>query len=51
MQAGTDVAQIAGYLGMSVTMLESVYGHHHPDYQADVAQATPGKRVNKAGRK
>jgi integrase len=32
MQAGADRWQAAGYLGMSVEMLERVYGHHHPDH-------------------
>jgi len=31
MQAGADRWQAAGYLGMSVEMLDRVYGHHHPD--------------------
>jgi integrase len=35
MQNGTDLWQAAGYLGMSVEMLERVYGHHHPDYQQE----------------
>jgi integrase len=43
MQAGTDIYQAAGYLGMSVETLLAVYGHHHPDFQADAAKAT-GKR-------
>jgi integrase len=30
MQTGIDLAQIAGYLGMTVKTLETVYGHHHP---------------------
>jgi integrase len=51
MQAGADVAQIAGYLGMSVRMLDDIYGHHHPDYMASVAQSTPGKRLTPVGRK
>src|SRR5262249_39277701 len=33
MQGGGDLWQIAGFLGMTVEMLERVYGHHHPDYQ------------------
>ena len=37
MQAGADIWDAANYLGMSVKMLEEVYGHHHPDYQKDVA--------------
>ena len=39
MQAGTDIFQAAGLLGMSVEMLRKVYGHHHPDFQAEAAQA------------
>lgn len=37
MQAGANVWQAAGALGMTVKTLEAVYGHHHPDWQADVA--------------
>ena len=33
MQNGADVYQFAGFLGMSVKMLNDVYGHHHPDHQ------------------
>ena len=32
MQAGVDKWEAAGFLGMSVEMLERVYGHHHPDH-------------------
>jgi hypothetical protein len=32
MQAGADKWEAAGFLGMSVEMLDRVYGHHHPDY-------------------
>lgn len=35
MQTGIDLAQIAGYLGMTVKTLETVYGHHHPDFMAE----------------
>ncbi|WP_407155084.1 tyrosine-type recombinase/integrase [Bradyrhizobium sp. STM 3557] len=38
MQNGTDIWDAAGYLGMTVEVLERVYGHHHPDYQADAAE-------------
>ena len=34
MQNGTNLWEAAGYLGMSVEVLERVYGHHHPDYCA-----------------
>jgi integrase len=33
MQAGADLWDAAGFLGMSVATLERVYGHHHPDHQ------------------
>jgi len=32
MQSGVDLWTAAGFLGMSVEMLERVYGHHHPDH-------------------
>jgi integrase len=47
MQAGGDLWQIAGFLGMTVEILERVYGHHHPDYQRDAAEAvtrSPGQK-------
>jgi len=58
MQGGGDLWQIAGFLGMTVEMLERVYGHHHPDYQRAAAEAvasSPGQKwdrnpVNKARR-
>jgi integrase len=49
MQTGIDLAQIAGYLGMSTETLESVYGHRHPKFMADAAQVSPGKRKNRFG--
>jgi site-specific recombinase XerD len=49
MQAGIDVAVIAGFLGMSVDMLMSTYAHHHPDFQSEIAQATPRKPANRSG--
>lgn len=39
MQNGVDVAEIAGYLGMTVKMLNDVYGHHHPDFQHGVGDS------------
>lgn len=38
MQAGVDPWQAAGFLGMTVRVLEAVYGHHHPDWQKDAAE-------------
>jgi len=48
MQAGTEMWEAAGYLGMTKETLENTYGHHHPDHQSGVDNAfTSGK----AGRK
>ena len=51
MQSGIDLAQISGYLGMTVETLEQVYGHRHPDFVPDAARVSPGKRVAMGGRK
>lgn len=37
MQRGADIWDAAGYLGMDATTLERTYGHHHPDFQKEVA--------------
>jgi integrase len=39
MQAGTDMWETAGYLGMTVEMLSARYGHHHPDHLAGAKRA------------
>jgi integrase len=39
MQAGANKWELAGFLGMTVETLESVYGHHHPDYQRHAAES------------
>jgi integrase len=39
MQAGADRWQATGYLGMTVEMLERVYGHHHPDHLGEAVAA------------
>jgi hypothetical protein len=39
MQAGVDMWEAAGWLGMTVEQLEANYGHHHPDFQEDAAEA------------
>lgn len=44
MQAGTNLYEAAGYLGMSPDTLWQTYGHHHPDFQAQAAQASGKKR-------
>lgn len=43
MQSGSDAWDAAGYLGMSPEVLERVYGHHHPDFQRDVAERMSGQ--------
>ncbi|MGA9516954.1 MAG: site-specific integrase, partial [Pseudolabrys sp.] len=44
MQNGVDKWEAAGFLGMSVEMLDRVYGHHHPDHLQDAVRAI-GKRA------
>jgi integrase len=39
MQAGTDMWEAAGYLGMTIEMLSQRYGHHHPDHLAGAKRA------------
>ena len=39
MQAGADTWSVAGYLGMTVQMLEKTYGHHHPDFMRSAVAA------------
>ena len=39
MKAGVSLWEAAKSLGMSVAVLEAVYGHHHPDWQKDAADA------------
>ena len=44
MQSGADLWQTAGFLGMTIEMLQGRYRHHHPDYQRDTAEAIAGDR-------
>jgi len=44
MQNGVDKWEAAGFLGMSVEMLDRVYGHHHPDHLRGAAQALGYRR-------
>ena len=44
MQEGTDRWQAAGWLGMTLEQLENGYGHHHPDFQGEAAEAFGGRR-------
>lgn len=43
MQRGVPIWQAAGFLGMSAEVLEKTYGHHHPDYLKDAADAITSK--------
>jgi integrase len=38
MQAGVDMWEAAGFLGMSVAVLEKTYGHHHPSHMQNAAR-------------
>lgn len=42
-QRGVPIWEAAGYLGMTTETFDRVYGHHHPDHQAQ-AVAAFGKR-------
>ena len=39
MQAGVDKWEAAGFLGMTVELLDRVYGHHHPQHPRQAAKA------------
>ena len=39
MQRGADKWAAAGYFGLSLDMLEQVYGHHHPDHLRSAVEA------------
>lgn len=58
MQNGTEPADAAEFLGMSLEILQRTYWHHHPDYQKRAAlgfrprraaNETPKKRLNGSG--
>ncbi len=39
LQAGVDPWKVAGFTGMTLEMVQAVYGHHHPEYLKGAAQA------------
>jgi integrase len=43
LQGGMDLWKAAGILGMTVKQLEETYGHHHPDFQREAANAPRGQ--------
>lgn len=48
MQAGVDLWEAAGFLGMTVEMLSERYGHHHPEHLAGARKAFAKHRENVA---
>lgn len=42
MQEGTPVAELAGYLGMTIETLERTYGHHSPNHMEHARDAMGG---------
>jgi len=49
MQAGTDMWEAAGYLGMTIEMLSQRYGHHHPDHLVGAKRAfTRHRKIREA---
>ncbi len=47
MQAGTDLWEAAGYLGMTIEMLSTRYGHHHPNHLSGARDAFRRHRLMK----
>lgn len=45
LQAGVEVWQVAGFLGMTADMVERNYGHHSPLYQKQAADAVTKRRA------
>jgi len=45
MQAGVEMWDAAGFLGMTVEVLTRVYGHHHPAFQSSAAEAISNRRA------
>jgi integrase len=43
MQRGAPLWEAAGFLGMSVEILQENYGHHHPDFMHGAAKAITSK--------
>ena len=46
MQNGTEPWQAAGFLSMSVETLTRTYGHHHPDFMREAADAIGSRPHN-----
>lgn len=50
MQDGVKIWAAAGYFGLSVEMLEKVYGHHHKDTHSEVTDAVRDRRAKRLER-
>ncbi|MCJ2016492.1 site-specific integrase [Methylobacterium sp. E-065] len=47
-QAGTDLWELSGYVGMTVEMIERRYGHHATDHMEEARAAMGGRRRKRA---
>ena len=45
MQNGADRWHAAGYFGLTVEVLETTYGHHHPDHMRSAVEAMERKSL------
>ncbi len=48
MQAGVDIRELVGYVGMTVEMIERRYGHHSSSHMEGARAALDGKREKRA---
>lgn len=46
MRAGADMYAASDFFGMTLEVLERVYGHHHPDHHKGVGDALTGRTVS-----
>ncbi len=49
MQAGVDLWEAAGYLGMTPEVLMQNYGHHHPSFMKEAADGVTSKKKKDRG--
>lgn len=50
MQAGADLWEAAGLIGMTTEQLERGYAHHHPDFQVNAAELLSGATIAQRNR-
>lgn len=41
MQRGVPAAEVAGFVGMTIDMVDRIYGHHHPDHMRRASARRP----------